>query len=67
MAFPISPREIVQKLNRGANDFIREPRSGKGDTYFTVGSGSVEEVGEFIRRDRDLWGQITRTLNIEPE
>ncbi|MSQ50976.1 MAG: hypothetical protein EXR28_03705 [Betaproteobacteria bacterium] len=67
MACPISPHDIVQKLNRGANEFIREPRSGKGDTYFTVGSGSVEEVGEFIRRDRELWGQITRTLKIEPE
>jgi tripartite-type tricarboxylate transporter receptor subunit TctC len=62
-----TPRDIVLKLNRSANEFMREPRTGKGDTYFTVGSGSPEEVGEFIRKDRDLWGQITKTLKIEPE
>ena len=62
-----TPRDIVQKLNRVANEFIRGPRTGKGDAYFTVGSGSAEEVAEFIRKDRELWGQITRTLRIEPE
>lgn len=62
-----TPQDIVHRLNRSTNEFIREPRSGKGDVYFTTGSGSVEEVGEFVRRDRDLWGQITRTLKIEPE
>ena len=62
-----TPRDIAQKLNRSTNEFIREPRSGKTDAYFTVGSGSVEEVAEFIRKDRDLWAQITRILKIEPE
>ena len=62
-----TPREIVSQLNRETNAFIREPQRGTAEGYSTVGSGSPEDVADFIRRDRELWAKITRELKIEPE
>ncbi len=62
-----TPKDIVQSLNREAVAFVKEPQRSSGDTYSTVGNGTPEEVGEFIRRDRELWRRITRELKIEPE
>ena len=67
VAPPELGREIVLQLNRETNAFIREPQRSAGDTYTTVGSGSPEEVADFVRRDRELWSRITRELKIEPE
>ena len=39
----------------------------KGDRFETVGSGTVEEVAEFIRRDREIWARMVKELNIEAE
>jgi tripartite-type tricarboxylate transporter receptor subunit TctC len=65
-----TPIEIVNRLNREMNQILSDPAldtrlSALG--FYVDGTYSPEATTEFVRSQRDKWGEIVHTIGIEPE
>jgi tripartite-type tricarboxylate transporter receptor subunit TctC len=64
-----TPAEVIDKLNKGINAGLSEPRirallTDQGGTAFT---GSPADFGKLIADDTGKWGKVIRANNIKPE
>jgi tripartite-type tricarboxylate transporter receptor subunit TctC len=65
-----TPRDIVSRLNHEMDRILSSPDLIKrlGELGFYVdGAYTPEAVTEFVRGQRDKWGEIVRAIGIEPE
>ena len=64
------PPEIVQRLNREVDAFIKEPATQKRMTSFGfIASGALSPAAldEFLRTERDKWRRIVQDVGLKPE
>ena len=64
------PDDIVHKINRTSDAFLKEPETQKrwislGST--THGAKSPAEVGDFLRSGTARWGKVFSSLGVQPE
>lgn len=64
-----TPQSIIAKLNKTANDALKDPQIreimlSQGNE---IGGGSPEEFSELIKAEADKWGQIVKAANIRAE
>jgi tripartite-type tricarboxylate transporter receptor subunit TctC len=64
-----TPQPIVEKLNRAANEALREPSLQRwmDDRGLDIVGGSAAEFEDRIRADYAMWGQVVRRLGLQPE
>lgn len=64
-----TPQPIVEKLNRAANEALREPSLQRwmDDRGLDIVGGSAPEFEDRIRADYAMWGQVVRRLGLQPE
>jgi tripartite-type tricarboxylate transporter receptor subunit TctC len=64
-----TPQPIVEKLNRAANEALREPSLQRwmDDRGLDIVGGSAREFEDRIRADYAMWGQVVRRLGLQPE
>src|SRR6516225_5874472 len=65
-----TPRDIVSRLNHEMERILGSPELIKrlGELGFYIdGAYTPEAVTEFVRSQRDKWGEIVRSIGIEPE
>ncbi len=69
VAPPRTPAAIVKKLSAAIVEAIREPEVAKrlhGLTLNAIGS-TPEEMGTFMRQERERWGGVIRAANVKME
>lgn len=64
-----TPNSVIAKLNRAANDALKDPQireimMSQGNE---IGGGSPEEFSELIKAEAEKWGQVVKAANIRPE
>jgi len=65
-----TPGPVVNRLNRETEQVLRDPTLMKRLTElgFYIDHGDTPQgVAEFVRSERDKWGEIVRAIGIEPE
>jgi tripartite-type tricarboxylate transporter receptor subunit TctC len=65
-----TPRDILQKLNRATDQAVKEPEYQQrllAMGYFIEDAGTLDEIAQLQRAERDKWGRIIRELGIKPE
>ena len=64
-----TPTEIVDKLNRGINAALADPKIKVklADLGGAVLAGSPADFGKLIADETDKWGKVIRAANIKPE
>jgi len=65
-----TPSDIVNRLNHEMDQILKGPELVKrlGELGFYIdGAYTPEAVAEFVRSQRDKWGEIVRMIGIEPE
>jgi tripartite-type tricarboxylate transporter receptor subunit TctC len=64
-----TPAEIVDKLNKGINAGLADPklRARLADLGGTVLAGSPADFGKLIAEETEKWGKVIRAANIKPE
>jgi tripartite-type tricarboxylate transporter receptor subunit TctC len=66
-----TPSDIVHRLNRAIAPILKSPDFQKRmlsiGQVAAAGAGSPEEMGQYLRSDRERWGKIFRDLNIQPQ
>jgi tripartite-type tricarboxylate transporter receptor subunit TctC len=63
-----TPAEIVEKLNKGINAGLADPKmkARLADLGGTVLPGSPAEFGKLIADDTEKWGKVTKFARIKP-
>ena len=61
--------EIVDKLNRGINAALADPKikAKLADLGGAVLAGSPADFGQLIADETEKWGKVVRGANIKPE
>jgi tripartite-type tricarboxylate transporter receptor subunit TctC len=65
-----TPRSIIDRLNHEVDRILKSPELVKrlGELGFYIdGAYTPEAVTDFVRSQRATWGEIVRTIGIEPE
>ena len=65
-----TPREIINRLNQEVNKILNGPELTKKLGvlgFYRDGTYTPEATADFVRSQRDAWGEIVRTIGIEPE
>lgn len=65
-----TPAEVIQKVNREIDALMKdgEYRGRLAGFGFSVSdAGTPQSIPEFIRGERENWGQIMKGLNIQPQ
>jgi len=64
-----TPAEIVDKLNRGINAALADPKikAKLADLGGAVLAGSPADFGQLIADETEKWGKVVRGANIKPE
>jgi tripartite-type tricarboxylate transporter receptor subunit TctC len=64
-----TPAEIVDKLNRGINAALADPKlkAKLADLGGAVLAGSPADFGQLIAEETEKWGKVIRAANIKPE
>ena len=65
-----APAAIIRRVNRDLDQVLAEPDiAGRLRDFgiYTEGAGAPEEVGRFLRIERERWGKTIRAIGIEPE
>jgi tripartite-type tricarboxylate transporter receptor subunit TctC len=64
-----TPAEIVDKLNRGINAALADPKlkAKLADLGGAVLAGSPADFGQLIADETEKWGKVVRFANIKPE
>ena len=65
-----TPREIVQRVNREMDTILKEPaiqQRLRDFAFFTQGAETLPALNDFLRSELALWGNIVKTIGIEPE
>ena len=65
-----TPAEILQRLNRETDRFLKEPEVIErllGFGLTTSGAGTPQSVAEFVRNERERWGRIMKEVGVQPE
>jgi len=65
-----TPRDVVQRLNAESNRIFAD--AGYAEKYLTAlgltASGmSVDDFSAFLKRDREAFAQLAKTLGLKPE
>ena len=64
------PSEIVQRLNREVDLFLKDPETQKrmtGFGFLAAGAMTPVQVEEFLVAERDKWRQIVKDVGLKPE
>jgi tripartite-type tricarboxylate transporter receptor subunit TctC len=63
------PTEIIDKLNRGINAGLADPKiKGRlGDLSVSVHAGSPAEFGRLLVDETEKWGKVVRAANLKLE
>jgi tripartite-type tricarboxylate transporter receptor subunit TctC len=65
-----TPSDIVNRLNHEMDQILKEPKLVKrlGELgFYSDGAYTPQATTEFVRSQRDKWGEIVRAIGIEPE
>ncbi len=65
-----TPPEILHRINRAADQAVRDPEYVQRILSFGLtvdGAGTLESIAGFIRSERDKWGKVIREVGIKPE
>ena len=65
-----TPADIIQRVNRETDEFLRDPAVNariRSFGWFSRGAGTPQSVAEFMRAEREKWGRIIRDVGIQPE
>jgi tripartite-type tricarboxylate transporter receptor subunit TctC len=64
-----TPVEIIDKLNKAANDALADPRikAQIADLGGTVLGGSPADFGKFVADETEKWSKVIRSANIKAE
>jgi tripartite-type tricarboxylate transporter receptor subunit TctC len=64
-----APTEIIDKLNKEANEALADPniKARLADMGATVLPGSPADFGKFIAAETEKWGEVIRAANIKAE
>jgi len=64
-----TPKEVIARINKDVNTVIASPAMSERQLGFGVygGGGSPEELGEFLRRERQNYGKAVKAAGIQPE
>ena len=66
---PKTPDAIVAKLNAAANKALQDPEllAHFQTVSLSPGGGSPAEIGAFIKKETQRWGEVIRAAGIQPE
>jgi len=65
-----TPPEILHRINRAADQAVRDPEYVQRILSFGLtvdGAGTLESIAGFIRSERDKWGKVIREVGIKPQ
>jgi tripartite-type tricarboxylate transporter receptor subunit TctC len=65
-----TPAEIVGKLNRAIDQYLREPDTEKRLLLLglsTEGGGTPETTAQAIRQEQDQWRALAKELDVDPQ
>jgi tripartite-type tricarboxylate transporter receptor subunit TctC len=64
-----TPRGVIEKLNKAANEALRDPqiRESMLAQGNEIGGGTPEEFGTLIRQEAEKWGPLVKAANMRPE
>ena len=64
-----TPRAIVSRMNREINASVKDPRTSRllVDAGVTPGTMTLEELGEFMRKDAERFRKIVIRAGIKPQ
>ena len=65
-----TPNEVVNRINREMDQILKDPGLIKrltGLGFYIDGAYTPEATTEFVRSQREKWGEIVHTIGIEPE
>ncbi len=65
-----APAEVVQRINRETDEFLKAPEIQQRIQslgWFSGGAGTPQSTAEFMRAEREKWGRIIRDVGIQPE
>jgi tripartite-type tricarboxylate transporter receptor subunit TctC len=64
-----TPLQIIDKLNRGVNAALADPKmkARLADIEGTPLPGSPADFGKLIADETEKWGKVIRAANIKPE
>jgi tripartite-type tricarboxylate transporter receptor subunit TctC len=63
---PKTPKAIIAKINAAVNEILSdaEVKERYEALHLTVGGGSAEEMGAFLKEETKRWGDVIRAANI---
>lgn len=66
---PKTPKAITAKINAAVNEILSEPevKARYEALHLTLGGGSPEEMGAFVKEETKRWGDVIRAANITQE
>ena len=62
--------DIINRLNHEMDQILKEPELVKRLAelgFYSDGASTPQATTEFVRSQRDKWGEIVRAIGIEPE
>jgi tripartite-type tricarboxylate transporter receptor subunit TctC len=65
-----TPDDIINRLNHEMDQILKEPELVKRLAelgFYSDGASTPQATTEFVRRQRDKWGEIVRAIGIEPD
>jgi tripartite-type tricarboxylate transporter receptor subunit TctC len=66
---PKTPKAITAKINAAVNAILAddEVKARYEALHLTLGGGTSEEMGAFVRQETKRWGEVIRAANIPQE
>jgi tripartite-type tricarboxylate transporter receptor subunit TctC len=66
---PKTPRPIIDKLNAGVNEALKEPdvREHFATLNLLPGGGTPEEMGRFVQEETKRWTEVVRAAGIKEQ
>lgn len=65
-----TPRDILQKINTGMAQIVKEPEYGQkllGFGLTAESAGTLDSISEHFRNERERWARIIQAAGIKPE
>ena len=66
-----TPAVVIQKINSEMDAVIKDPAYQQRAPLFGYqrlpGAGTAQSIAEFIASEREYWGTIMKTLNVQPQ
>jgi tripartite-type tricarboxylate transporter receptor subunit TctC len=64
-----TPDAIVQQMNREVDRVLKTPEMKErllGFGFFTDGAETTKTTGDYLRTQREAWGQVIKAIGLEP-